>query len=336
MSAALPAEAIHRKPHTPALDARDLAWLLEQFVTDRRTKLDNQKTVDTYECRLRWLDDWWQGRGPLQSWLLQASDLVAFERYLRSARSSATERPLSWGYRSGILFTLRESLAWAYAAGYTDRNYATWVPNAHGGPPKRKAASVTALTQLLIEAGKSRRGVRTRDRAMLAMFVGMGLRRVEIANVRVEELVFMADLSGYALIHGKRTKANPTGEREAAFDAATGAIVAEHIDACGYGDGPLFRNKFGAGLSTNGVYQVVKAIIHRAGLWREIQACHDLRRGFTTYYARTKPGADSADRRRRQLGHARYSQTTEYTLYDVDDIRQDLVSPVSLLAEGGV
>lgn len=327
-----PAELIHRNPHTPALDAHDLAWLLEQFVTDRRSKLDNQKTVDTYEARLRWFKHWWLECGPRQRWLLQASDLVAFERHLRSAISPLTERQLSWGYRNGIVFILREALHWAYTAGYTERNYATWVPNAHGGPPKRKAASVTALTQLLIEAGRSRRGVRTRDRAMIAMLIGMGLRRVEIANLQVEELVFMADLSGYARVHGKRTKANPSGEREAAFDSSTGAIVAEHLDAKGLQTGPLFRNKFGGGLSPNGVYQVVKAIIHRAGLWREIQACHDLRRGFTTYYARTKPGADSADRRRRQLGHARYSQTTEYTLYDVDDIRQDLVSPVSLLA----
>ena len=41
-----------------------------------------------------------------------------------------------------------------------------------------------------------------------------------------------------------------------------------------------------------------------------------------------------ADLRRRQLGHASYSQTTEYTLYDVDDIRLDIVSPVSLLKTG--
>lgn len=323
---------IRRSPVAPSLDATDLNWLLQQFVIDRRTRLDNQKTIDNYECRLHWFVLWWQETGPLQKWSLQASDLVTFERHLRVQVSALTTRPLSWGYRNGILYTLREALHWACEHGYTDHDYAAWIPNAHGAAPKRKAAGITALVHLLIEAGNSRHA--TRDRGMVAMLIGMGLRRVEVSNVKVEDLVFLADLSGYAHVYGKRTKANPSGERDAAFDSATGKIVAEHIDAKGYQRGPLFRNKFGGQLAPGGVHQAVKAIIQRAKLSHEIQACHDLRRAFTTYYARQKPGADSADLRRRQLGHARYSQTSDYTLYDIDDIRQDIVSPVSLLEEG--
>ena len=62
-------------------------------------------------------------------------------------------------------------------------------------------------------------------------------------------------------------------------------------------------------------------------------ACHDLRRAFTTYYARNRRGSDSADRLRRQLGHASYNQTADYALLDVDDIRKDLISPVSLASD---
>lgn len=321
---------IRRTPRVPTLDGTHLNWLIEQFVTDRRTRLDNQITVDTYACRLRWFTQWWLEAGPVRAWLLQAPDFVAFERYLRSAISPSTERALSWNYRNGIMFTLREALRWAYDTGYTERDYALWIPNAHGGKPVRKAADIKALTKLLLEAGNGRS--RTRDRAMIAMLIGMGLRRGEISNLKVEDLVFEPDRSGHARVYGKRTSANKTGERDAAFDAATGEIVLEHIDAKRYTSGPLFRNKYGGRLTPGGVHQAVKAIIHRARLWKEIQACHDLRRGFTTYYARNKPGADSADLRRRQLGHARYSQTTDYTLYDVDDIRQDLISPVSLIS----
>lgn len=320
---------INRTPHTPALDGTHLAWLIEQFLGDRRAKLDNQKTVDGYTCRLRWFTTWWDDYGPAHSWQLQQPDLIAFERFLRTAISSLTKRPLAYNFRISITIKLREVFNWAWRNGYTERSYAVWVVNAHGGPPKRKAAGITALVHLLAEASNSRKP--TRDRAMIAMFIGMGLRRSEISNLNIEHLVFEADLSGYAHIYGKRTTANPTGERDAAFDAATGRIIAEHIDAGVFERGPLFYNRDEGRLAPVGVYRVVKAIVRRAGLSEEIQGCHDLRRSFATHYARTNRGQDSADRIRRQLGHANFSQTTDYQLLDVHDIRSGLVSPVSFV-----
>lgn len=125
-------------------------------------------------------------------------------------------------------------------------------------------------------------------------------------------------------------KANPTGTRLAAFEAATGKLIAEHITTLAHATGPLFVSYRGIPVEGYTLYGIVKKLIKRAGLEDKIQACHDLRRAFTTYYARNKKGSDSADLRRRQLGHASYSQTTDYTLYEIDDIRRDIISPIGL------
>lgn len=159
----------------------------------------------------------------------------------------------------------------------------------------------------------------------------MGLRRAEVSNLYVEDVHFAEDGSGHVDVRGKRTKANPEGTREAAFDVATGHLIAEHITAQATSAGPLFVSYRGKPVATHTLYGIVKKLIARAGLEDKIQACHDLRRAFNTYYARQKKGAASADLRRRQLGHADYSQTADYTLYEIDDIRRDLVSPVALL-----
>lgn len=319
---------ITRSPIVPALDGTHLNWLFEQYLDDRRPRVD-VVTARSYVCRLRIVAEWWCEVGPAYQWQLRASDLAAFERYLRGRASANSGKPLAYTYRKGILQSLREVLHWAYESGYTKNNYSGWVPVAVGTKEKRRAANEVELLRLLAECDNSPRCVR--DRAIIAVFIGMGLRCAEVSNLNVENIHFGEDGSGYANVRGKRTKANPNGKRDAAFEVATGKLLAEHVAALGTTTGPLFLSYRGKRVATYTLYGIVKKLIKRAELEGQIQACHDLRRAFTTYYARQRKGGDSADLRRRQLGHASYSQTTEYTLYEVDDIRRDLVSPVSLL-----
>lgn len=321
---------IRRTPAVPVLEAADLNWLIGQYITWQRANLDNQSTVDGYEYQLRWFINWWEMEGPAHKWLLRPDDLAYFERYLRGAISSRTKRPLSYHTRATILKRLKEALRWALDKGYVERNYSGWIPNADGGPPKRRAAGITSLHQLLEAAGRGREPIR--DRAIIAMLMGMGLRRAELSNLDIEEVTIEADHSGYAHVTGKRTRANKDGRRDAAFDSATGKLIVDYLDTCGRSSGPLFVGMRGERLTGQGVYKVVKRAIAVAALDGQIIGPHDLRRAFATYYRRNRGDKASADLLRRQLGHASYSQTDEYTLLDIDDIRADLVSPLSLLA----
>lgn len=320
---------INREPHTYTLHAIDLNWLIQTYVEECRTKLDNQFTVDCYASKLQWFTSWWNDTGPRQLWMLHQSDLIAFERHLRSVKSAKTKRPLAWHTRNDVLRRLREMFHWAKASHYTDRDYADWVPRASGGPPKRRALSVTDLIRLLAAADQSTNPLR--DKAMAAVMMGMGLRRVEVVNLNIEDVVIEADMSGYAHVFGKRTRANHSGERDAAFDAPTGKLLAAHLDQQGFQRGPLFRNPEGKRLSAQGVYRAVKKMAEAAGLADQMQACHDLRRAFATYSARNAKDKDAADRRRRQLGHASFSQTAEYELLDVEDLRRNFISPMGAM-----
>lgn len=324
-------DSITRSPATPSIDGHDLGWLVDQYLDDRRARVD-AKTHSAYACRLRIVLEWWSDVGSGLRWQLKANDLDAFEVYLRQRPSANSGKPLAYTYRAGILQSLREVLRWASGCGYLKNDYSGWVPSAQGGKKKRRAANEREMLRLLAECDNSPR--RVRDRAIVGVFIGMGLRRAEVSNLKVEDVHFAEDGSGHVDVRGKRTKANPDGRREAAFDVATGRLIAEHITAQATAAGPLFVSYRGKPVATYTLYGIVKKLIARAGLEGEIQACHDLRRAFTTYYARHKKGADSADLRRRQLGHSDYSQTADYTLYEIDDIRHDIVSPVGLLVEG--
>lgn len=321
---------IQTSPRVPVLDGRHLNWLIEQYLLRCRLELTDQRTVDCYASKLRWFVDWWEREGPSQKWLLRQGDFVQFEKYLRDAVSKRTKRKLAYNSRKDVFRRLGEALRWAQTHNYVSRDYTKWLPKPQGAVTKRKAAPVEALRQLLERASSSY--MAARDRAMLAIFIGMGLRRGEVANLDIEDMVFMADHSGYARVLGKKTKAREDGIRDAAFDAATGSIVISYLDATGVTFGPLFRGRQNERLTPQGVYKVVKRIIRDAGLEEQIQGCHDLRRAFATHFSRHSKGENAANLLRQQLGHSHFSTTANfYVLNDVEDIRVDLISPLTLM-----
>src|SRR5688572_2411405 len=115
-------DRITRSPAMPAIDASALDWLIEQYLDNRRAKVDS-KTMKSYECRLRLVTEWWLTVGPSKGWLLRAPDLEALEYHLRNKVSANSGNPLSYTYRGGILQSLREVLRWASENGYLKKDY---------------------------------------------------------------------------------------------------------------------------------------------------------------------------------------------------------------------
>lgn len=322
--------AINQTPRVPALDGTHLNWLIEQYLYRCRNEFTDPTTVDSYESNLHWFTKWWDREGPKQNWLLRQSDLLRFEKFLREAVSQRTKRKLAHNTRKDVLRRMAEVLRWAQTKNYVSRDYTRWLPRPAGQTKKRKAAPLHILERLIHDASNSY--IAARDRAMLTVFIGMGLRRAEVSHLDVEDLTFMHDRSGHASIQGKRTRDKGDGHRDAAFDAATGHIITNYLEAVGYERGPLFRGRCNERLTPQGVYKVVKRLIAHAGLEEHLQGCHDLRRAFATHVYRHRQGKESTKLLSDQMGHASFAHTAEkYILTDVEDIRVDLVSPISLM-----
>lgn len=318
---------INLDPPEPKLDARHLDRLIELWLDEMAGRL-RPETAEGYAYKLLHFREWWARVGPDLDWRLGRRDLERFARELCQV-NSRTGEPLSYHSRNDVHRRLRQMFKWAFLHGYTEaKDYSGWVPVADGEAPRRSAVSVEALAALFEAAGRSPHAAR--DRAILAVFIGTGVRRAECARLTVEDLAFHADGSGSATVHGKRTRANESGIRQVAFDAATGHCLSAYLDAAGLESGPLWPGGQGP-LSTQGIYRVVKRCIAAAGLEGEIQACHDLRRAFATHFARSYRDPMGADLLRRQMGHTTYRMSSHYTLLDVEDIRDRLHSPMAAI-----
>lgn len=329
-------QRINLKPTEPALDGRQLDDLIQLWLDELSRDLP-PLTVAGYSFRLDYFRQWWKEEGPRRQWLLHRRDLADYGRHLAALRTPKAPNGLGYHSQNDALRRLRQMFKWAHEAGYVEQNYSTWIPKAGGEPPSRQAATLDDLQRLLDAASRSPKPAR--NRALLALLISTGIRRAEAAGLVVEDLRIDADGSGIAQVTGKRTKANKSGKRSVAFDRTAGRYLVTYLDAAGLHTGPLFPGHTPAEpLTPQGIYKIVKFCVEEAGLGDRLTATHDLRRAFATHLARyvAAEGAESevtADMIRRQLGHAHYSMTAHYSLLDVDDIRETIISPLTMMEE---
>lgn len=321
---------INLAPERDALDGRHISQLIRLWLDDCRTRLP-AFTVEGYAGKIAYFEQWWRDVGPWRNYELDEVALADFKRWLQEKALTGAGSSLSYHTIEDALRRLRQCLKWACERGYTaQRNFALWVPKADGGPKKRKAAKLDALLALMTAAGESSHPVR--DQALLALLIQTGIRRAECASIQLESITLQSDSSGTLIVVGKRTKANPTGERQVAFDQVAGVYLAAYLDyrqVPPSATGPLFVAESGRCLAPVGVAKVVKRLIEVAGLQGQIQGCHDLRRAWVTDWRRRYRGDSYDHLMRLQVGHASAMISDMYDLADTTDLQRVIRGPLS-------
>lgn len=148
------------------------------------------------------------------------------------------------------------------------------------------------LQKMLATCEPGQRGMR--DRAILLLgWASGGRRRSEMAGLRREDIDLEEfESRGLVWICLSETKTTARGmtPKLVLKGSAARALVA-WIDAAEIWDGPLFRPISKAGrplardLSADGIYQIVKYRLEKAGLSRDMASPHGLRSGFLTQAA---------------------------------------------------
>ena len=188
------------------------------------------------------------------------------------------------------------------------------LPRAHRALPRPlNAVDLGNLLDTLPD--RPRDPLALRDRAMLELLYGSGLRRSELAGARLENLALD---DGLIRVQGKGGKVRvvPVGAKaRTALDdylrLGRPALVKKRTGA------EIFLNRQGRGLTTQTVYNVVRAAATRAGL-ADVHP-HRLRHSFATHLL-----AGGADLRVIQelLGHADIATTQIYTHVDAPRLKE--------------
>lgn len=155
-----------------------------------------------------------------------------------------------------------------------------------------------------------------RDRAMLELAYGAGLRVSEWIGIGVKDVLLN---EGLVRVFGKGSKERlvPIGRKAIAALAIYLAEQRTRLEK-GAGKGTLFLNARGAPLSRMGAWKILRKYVKRSGISKAVSP-HTLRHSFATHLL--EGGADLRAVQE-MLGHADISTTQIYTHVDREYLRQ--------------
>lgn len=265
-------------------------------------------SLKAYEKILKQFQEWTcskqADREPDQ---VTARDVLAYLQYLREGRNngdSAVNR---------TVVVLRRFYFAMVAMGQLDHgdNPLAVFPSIKAVPRKLPVSlSVEQVTRLLREP-KPDTVIGLRDRALLAVLYGSGIRASEVASLRNGNV----DLKQLTItVQGKGGH-----ERTIPLNTELAEVLRSYIEARGASPnhGPFFRSRFGRPLSRGAVYERVRTWGQRSRIGIPLSP-HRMRHTFATHLVRAGVGLVTI---RDLLGHRLITSTQIYLHVTADDLR---------------
>lgn len=278
-------------------------------------------TLAAYEDALEQFRAWVRlklaDRGPDQ---LTPREVLAYLQYLREERGngdSAVNR---------AVVVLRRFYAAMVAMGYLDHsaNPLVGFPSIKGVPRKLPVTLSSEQVRRLLAEPKPDTVIGVRDRAMLALLYGTGIRASECAGLRNGQ-VDLAQLT--IAVRGKGGH-----ERAIPLNPELAAVLHVYVQARGPAlpTAPFFRSRFGRPLSRGSVYERVRSWGQRSRVGCPLSP-HRLRHTFATHLVRAGVGLVTI---RDLLGHRLITSTQIYLHVTADDLRNAAARhPISRLLD---
>lgn len=265
-------------------------------------------TLAAYEAVLRQFSDW--ARKRLQSKppeLVSARDVLEYLQHLREVRGNgdaAVNRTVT---------ILRRFYQAMVAMGYLDHaaNPMAGFPTIKAVPRKLPVSLAPEQVTRLLAQPRPDTQIGLRDRALLALLYGTGIRASECASLRVGQ-VDLVRLTITVLGKGGHERSIPLNPQLA-------EVLRGYAQARGTAlpSAPFFRSRLGRPLSRGAVFERVRTWGRRSRLGIPLSP-HRMRHTFATHLVRAGVGLVTI---RDLLGHRQITSTQIYLHVTAEDLR---------------
>jgi len=299
-----------------------IASPLDELVNEFLRVLTNERGVSThtlraYQRELHGFAGWANkrfGAGDNADVSVQRIEHTDIRAYL----GTLYDRGLSKASAARALAAIRSWFKWLARTGHIEQNAASLVSTPKLPKHLPRVPSIEQMNQVVDSVGEDAASWPARDRAILELLYGCGIRNAELTGLNLDDIHWANDA---ILVHGKGQKERYVPLGDAAAEAVRSYLTERSalLDAAKGGGTPaLFVNMQLRGLgrpggearlTTRSVGRIVKRIAILRGLSSDVHP-HTLRHAFGTHLLE-----EGADLRAIQelLGHERLSTTQRYT-----------------------
>lgn len=267
------------------------------------------RTIAAYEATLRGFEGYVRfrlpGRGPDE---LSARDILDYVEYLRRERRNG---PAAVNRQATILKNFyRAAVAMAQLA--PDANPMAHFPKIKAAPTKLPVFLTEDETRSLLAQPQADTVLGLRDRALLTLLYGTGIRATECATL-LDEDANLLDCTIRVVGKGGHQRVIP-------LNPAVVRVLRRYREVRGkvMPSTPFFRSRNGKGMSRNAIYERVRTAARRARIAKRVSP-HRLRHTFATHLV--KHGVQLVTIRD-LLGHHCISSTQIYLHTTADDLRK--------------
>jgi site-specific recombinase XerD len=278
-------------------------------------------TLAAYDKILRQFQDWARTTRPdCEPDQVTARDVLTYVQFLREVRAngdSAINR---------TVVVLRRFYCAIVAMGYLDHhdNPLASFPSIRAVPRKLPVTLSSQQVSRLLSEPKPDTVIGLRDRALLALLYGTGIRASECASLRNSSV----DLKYLSItVQGKGGH-----ERTIPLNPELAEVLRTYVEARGAApnNAPFFRSRFGRQLSRGSIYERVRTWGQRSRVGIPLSP-HRIRHTFATHLVRAGVGLVTI---RDLLGHRLITSTQIYLHVTADDLRGAVARhPISRLLD---
>lgn len=272
-------------------------------------------TVQAYSRDLRRYESWCTSRGLARVDAISANDVSDYAASLRHADDHGPA--LSASSSSRAVIAVRGFHKFAVREGWTLSD--PCVDLRPSSIPQRlpKALSYAEISAILGACGDLESPVGLRDRALLELLYGTGVRISEAVGLDIDDLDFEQST---LVVTGKGDKQRRLPLGEYAASALSDYLVRGRpvLALKGRGTSRVFLNTRGAALSRQSAWQVLSAAAERAQISAAVSP-HTMRHSFATHLL--EGGADVRVVQE-LLGHSSVTTTQIYTQVTAETLRQ--------------
>lgn len=293
----------------------------EEYIKGFRTYLRLERgmslnTYNSYSSDVREFASWLaSGSGPGITLEKTAGENI--RQYISSRIDPDGGQVITGRTQARILSSLRSFFGWLQTEGIITENPCDGIDAPKIGRYLPAVLSVDEVNDIMNSVDQSKWGG-VRDRAILELLYGSGLRVSEVSDVRISNVYLQEK---FVRIVGKGNKERVVPMGDPAAEAITAYLTVRPEPADADSEDILFLNKSGRQLSRISVFNMVKKQAMLAGITKEISP-HTFRHSFATHLI--EGGADLRVVQE-MLGHESILTTEIYTHLDSTTWQNDIL-----------